>query len=117
MNDNLQHIYESIEPDSSCSRLEPYRQVILRWRRTGHSYRRILRALSANGVKVAIGTLHEFVQRRSRPRADEPPPSPPARSNQAEAKSMGVKEETRLPRRRSPEEIAAMRAASQRNQP
>ena len=112
---DFEHIYESVGDIAPRSRLEPYRDVILRWRRKRPpvSYRRILRALTAQGVTVTVRTLFEFVQRRSRPRGEEAeapidriqPAIPP------ECKPMGAREETPLPRR-SPEEIAAMRAAA-----
>ena len=60
---------DSIEsPVRAQSRLEPYRDVILRWHREGHSFRCIHAALAKNGIHVALMTLHEFVKRRARPR-------------------------------------------------
>jgi len=111
MKPELQRIYESMKDEAPRSCLEPYRDVILRWRRSKRSYRCIQQVLAANGVKVALMTLHEFVQRRSRPRTDERHSDPTAASYQTESAPTGVKEETRLPRR-SPDEIAAMRAAA-----
>src|SRR5664279_3813064 len=51
------------------SRLEPYREQILLWRRRGKSYRRI-QALLADKCQVGIAyePLRRFVQRRNRPR-------------------------------------------------
>ncbi len=112
---DFERIYESVGDVAPRSRLEPYRNLILRWRRKRPpvSYRRILRALAAEGVTVTVRTLYEFVQRRSRPRAEEA--NVPIDRIQPyivpERKPMGAKEQTPLPRR-SPEEIAAMRAAA-----
>jgi hypothetical protein len=113
MINNQQRLFESIADTASRSRLEPYREVILRWRRGRVSYRRILKALAANGVTVGRMTLYEFVQRRSRPRTAEPedPPVERMQPDPPEHKPIRSKEETPLPRR-SPEEIAAMRAAA-----
>jgi len=64
-----QRIYDSTPEDEPRSRLDPYRELILRWRRQGRTYRRILQMLRDDcHLKVAFGTLHEFVQKRSRPR-------------------------------------------------
>ena len=55
--------------------LEPYREVILRWRRQGRSYRRICKLLGDKfDLKVGRTALHEFVWRRSRPRKVAPEP-------------------------------------------
>ena len=112
MNRDLQHIFDTTADDEARSRLEPYRELILRWRRQGRSYRRI-RQLLATSCKVTIArsTLHEFVQRRSRSRTDTPAPVQPAPPNQIERKPMAGGEEKLIPRR-SPEEIAAMRTAA-----
>lgn len=68
----IQRRLEDIPEDESKSRLEPYRSVILRWRRQGRSYRRIGDLLKENaGVQISYRALYEFVQRRSRPRKIE----------------------------------------------
>ena len=87
MKDELQQIFDSVPEDAPRSRLEPYRELILRWRRQGRTYRRICRLLNDRcKVKVAYGPLYRFVQRRSRPRYLHPeaelqpatiPPTPP----------------------------------------
>jgi hypothetical protein len=60
---------EDVPLDEARSRLEPFKALILRWRRQGRSYRRILRILRDEcHVEVAYGPLYRFVQRRSRPR-------------------------------------------------
>jgi hypothetical protein len=73
MKPELERIYETTAEDESRSRLEPYRELILRWRRQGRTYRRI-RALLVEkcSIKVSTMTVHEFVQRRSRPRTVQP---------------------------------------------
>ncbi len=73
MDENLQQMLDSVPEDEPRSHLEPYRDVILRWRRQGRSYRRICKLLAKKcGVKVAYGPLYRFVQRRSRPRKIQP---------------------------------------------
>jgi len=63
MNPELQRIYDSMPEDEPRSRLDPYRELILRWRRQGRTYRRILQMLRDEcRVKVAFGTLHEFAK-------------------------------------------------------
>jgi len=102
MTEEYQRLYESIDGNDARSKLESYREVILRWKRDSRPFRAIQRALSKNGVSVALGTLHEFVQRRSRPRKSVAPPihhNPAACSDRPQA-------------RRSPEEVAAMREAA-----
>jgi hypothetical protein len=69
MNTELQRIFDSIPDEEARSRLEPYRELILRWRRKGRSYRWICRTMNEKcGVTVAYGPLYRFVQRLSRPR-------------------------------------------------
>jgi hypothetical protein len=69
MNEDFQRIIDSVPEDEPRSRLEPYREAILRWRRQGRSYRRICKLLADNfDLEVGKSALHEFVQRRSRPR-------------------------------------------------
>jgi hypothetical protein len=75
MKPELERIYETTAEDESRSRLEPYRELILRWRRQGRTYRRIQALLLEKcSIKVSTMTLHEFVQRRSRPRVVQPQP-------------------------------------------
>ena len=69
MNGDHQRVADSVLEDEPRSRLEPYREVILRWRRQGRSYRRICKLLGDKfDLKVGRTALHEFVWRRSRPR-------------------------------------------------
>ena len=75
MNGDHQRIADSVLEDEPRSRLEPYREVILRWRRQGRSYRRICKLLGDKfDLKVGRTALHEFVWRRSRPRKVAPEP-------------------------------------------
>ena len=73
MNEELQQIFDSAPEDEAKSRLEPYRELVLRWRRQGRSYRRICQLLRDKcGVDITYLPLYEFVQRRSRPRKLKP---------------------------------------------
>ena len=75
MNGDHQRVAVSVLEDEPRSRLEPYREVILRWRRQGRSYRRICKLLGDKfDLKVGRTALHEFVWRRSRPRKVPPEP-------------------------------------------
>ena len=75
MNEELQQIFDSAPGDEPKSRLEPYRELVLRWRRQGRSYRRICQLLRDKcGVDITYLPLYEFVQRRSRPRKPKPEP-------------------------------------------
>ena len=68
MDERLQKIFDSVPADEPRSRLEPYRELILRWRRQGRTYHRIRQLLAEQcDVKVAYVTLYRFIQRRSRP--------------------------------------------------
>jgi hypothetical protein len=59
---------ENLPPDEPRSKLEPLRELILRWRQQGRSYRRIQQLLREKcQVDVAYETLRRFVQRRERP--------------------------------------------------
>jgi hypothetical protein len=73
--EELLKLLENLPPDEPRSKLEPFRAVILRWRRQGRSYRRIQEILLEQcKVDVAYETLRKFVQRRQRPRTTEPEP-------------------------------------------
>lgn len=72
MKPELQSIFESSPEDAPRSRLEPYRELILRWRRQGRTFRWICCTLNQKcGVKVAYGPLYRFIQSRSRDRKIE----------------------------------------------
>jgi len=66
MNPELQQIYDRVPLDTPRSRLEPYRELVLAWRRQGRTYRRIVTLLDQEcAVKVGYSALYDFVQRRS----------------------------------------------------
>jgi hypothetical protein len=71
----LEQVLESVpEDDEPCSRLEPFKSYILRWRRQGKSYRKIQRILRNEcKVKVHHETLRKFVKLRSKPRKPAEP--------------------------------------------
>ena len=112
--EDLERLYESIGGTASRSCLEPYREVILRWRRKRPpvSYRRILQALAAEGVIVTVRTLYEFVQRRSRPRFTEPTPASVEPMQPEQFTVVATNAAESKTRRCSPHEILAMRAAA-----
>jgi len=75
----LLQLLENLPPDEPRSKLEPFRAIILRWRRQGRSYRRIQEILREQcQIDVAYETLRRFVQRRQRPRASEQESEPVA---------------------------------------
>ena len=73
----LGRMFEGIPARSARTRLEAYRDLILRWRREGRTYREIQRILRERcDLKAAYGPLYRFVQRQSRPRKVQPEPEP-----------------------------------------
>jgi len=69
MNPELQRIYDSLPEDEPKSRLEPYRELILRWRRQGRSHKRIAGFLRDQcKIRVSGEAVRKFVKLRSRPR-------------------------------------------------
>ena len=117
MKQEHQRIFDDFPTDEPRSRLEPYRELILRMRRQGRTYHRIRKLLADRcGVKVAYATLYEFVQTRSRPRKAE---------DEIQAQTMAVPtQSTEQPvaktyTKLSPEEAAAQRAVIKalRNKP
>lgn len=112
MDQKLQQILDNLPQDEPRSRLEPYREFILKLRRRGRSYRRIRNILADTcAVQVSQTALVAFIKRRNRPRSIQPPVTELPPLEQPERKPMGGREENVIPRR-SPEEIAAMRAAA-----
>jgi hypothetical protein len=109
MKPELQKIFESTPAEDPRSRLEPYCEAILRWRRQGRSYRRICQLLCDRfGTNVSKSALYKFVQRRSRPRKIQPEielQSDPEQTDQP----VPPKRHTKL----SPEEVAQQRALIQ----
>jgi hypothetical protein len=68
--EELQHILDSLPAEQPRSRLEAYRDVILRLRRQGRPYRRVAQILAEKfGVRAGTMTVHDFIRRRSRPSA------------------------------------------------
>jgi len=92
MTPEQQHLYESIEAGPSRARLEPHREVILRWRREGRSYRCIQHTLAANGITIRLSALYRFIKRRSRPRTATSVPSEFPPPNQAELRAEVTRE-------------------------
>lgn len=73
LKEELQRIYDSEPEDQPRGRLEPYRELILRWRRQGRTYHRIRELLAVRcKVTVAYVTLYRFIKRSSRPRKVKP---------------------------------------------
>jgi hypothetical protein len=69
VNEELQRIYDSVAEDDRRSRLDPFGELILRWRRQGKSHDRIRQLLADKcGVKIAFGPLYRYIERRSKPR-------------------------------------------------
>lgn len=109
MNHRLQQIFDETPQDGSRSKLDPYRQLIFRWRRQGRTYRRIRELLAEKcGVETNVANLYRYAQRRARPCETEP--------EMASAAPAVVDASTP---RRSPEEIAAerVRITAFRSQP
>jgi hypothetical protein len=110
MNPELQRIFDNVPEDKPRSRLEPFREVILRWRRQGRTYRRIQELLADEcSIQVSTTMLFKFVKARSRPRKPESkaePESPPMQTPTEQAMTFRPRP------RRTPEETAAMREAA-----
>jgi hypothetical protein len=109
VNPELLRIYDGTLEDEPRSRLQPYCELILRWRRQGKSYRRICRLLAEKcGVRIGRTTLNEFVHRRSRPRKAHPEAELEPEAAQTEQPVAPTKY-TKL----SPDEVARQRALIQ----
>jgi hypothetical protein len=109
VNPELLRIYDGTPEDEPRSRLQPYCELILRWRRQGKSYRRICKLLADRcGVRIGRTALNEFVQRRSRPRKGQPEVELPPEAAQTE-QSVAPTKYTKL----SPDEVARQRALIQ----
>ena len=73
MREDLQLIYDSVPPDEPRSRMEPYRELILRWRRQGRTYRKIQTLLAERcSLVVSTTSIFKFVKGRSRPNRKSP---------------------------------------------
>lgn len=69
-----QKIFDSVPPELPKSRLEPYRSLILLWRRQGRPLRKIKELLAEKfGVQVSIVMVGKFIKSRSRGKAAAPP--------------------------------------------
>ena len=67
MNQGLQQIYDHVPLDTPRSRLEPYRELLLAWRRKGRTYRRIVALLDEEcALKIGCSAVCQFVRRRCR---------------------------------------------------
>lgn len=114
MKEELQRIYDSVPEDEPKSRLEPYRELILRWRRQGRTYHRIRELLATRcNVTVAYVTLYRFIKRCSRPRKAQPDLGFEPETQPVNDSSGAVQSVERKPRM-TPEERAALRASYDR---
>jgi hypothetical protein len=82
----LQAILDSLPPPRRRSKLEPYAALIRALRARGRSYREIVTILRERcGLRVAVHTVHHFVQTRvpkkARLRPSRRPSSRPVRSS------------------------------------
>jgi hypothetical protein len=74
MKPEIQRIYEETRENEARSRMDPYSELILCWRRQGKSYRTIIRLLAEKcSIQISKTPLMRFVQRRSRPRKQGEP--------------------------------------------
>ena len=73
MNAELQRVYDETPAELPLSRLEPYKDLILRWRRDGRSYPAICKLLKSKfGVQSSAEPLRrQYVLRRTRKRNAE----------------------------------------------
>lgn len=113
MNAELQRIFDSTPNDTPRSRLEPYRELILRWRRQGRTYRRIKTLLADQcSIQVSTTMLFKFVKSRSRPHKIEPEDEPQLLDTTSPDRigpEQAVQKSTKL----SPEEVARQRGLIQ----
>jgi len=109
MDQKLEQILNELPTQSSRSRLEPYRELILRLRRDGRSFDAIRRILEDRcSVHISNNALLEFVHRRSRPR--KAPDTAPQKPDPTYQKPVACEEQPRPTPRWTQEEIEAMRA-------
>jgi len=79
MENALQAILDSLPPRRRRSKLEPYAALIRALRARGRSYREIVTILRDRcGLRVAVHTVHHFVQGRARKNAKRRPSRHPA---------------------------------------
>jgi hypothetical protein len=110
MDTNLQELFKNMPSAAGRSRLEAYKELVLRLRRGGHSYEAIRTILADRCyLQISKNALVEFIQRRSRPRK---PTLDAAASAPEPLHSISVESGNRPQGRHSPEEVAAMREAA-----
>ena len=65
----LDEIVDGMLDKPGGSRLDPYKEAILRWRRRGLSYRKVQRVLLEHcGIRIGYDPLRRYVLRRTRSR-------------------------------------------------
>lgn len=112
MNVDLQRVFDNTPDDTPRSRLEPYQELILCWRRQGRTYRRIQQLLTRQcSVKVSLAMLYKFVKSRSRPRQAQPELQSEPIVIAASAVPVPIPPGQAAQPRRSPEELAVRREA------
>src|SRR5215469_8090996 len=109
MDQQLEEILKTVPTATAKSRLEPFRELILRLRRDGHSYNAIRLILAERcDLHISNNALLVFIRRRQRPRTSVSPEPP--RPDPVYQKSIECEEQSKLTRRWTKEEIEAMRA-------
>jgi hypothetical protein len=106
MTPELQRVYDETPDAPPLSRLEPFKDLILRWRRDGRSFPAICKLLGKQGVPITKEPLRQYVQRRTRRSKKTPAPEVTTPTLAPIASSVPVRP------KRSAEEIAAMRDAA-----
>lgn len=106
MNDALQRIYDATPEEPPLSRLEPFKELILRWRRDHRSLPAICRLLKIQcGVQITREPLRKYILRRTRKGkvtvGPEAVVTPPVAASARD-----------LPAKRAASEIASMRLAA-----
>jgi hypothetical protein len=109
----LQKVLDSVpEQNDPRSKLDPFRPYILRWRRQGKTYRKILQILRDEcHTPVAFETLRQFVKSRSRPRKPQPDIDVETTTVQPDHSSSATGQSVERKPRMTPEERAALRAS------
>ena len=105
MDPNLEEILKRLPDTRTKSRLEPYREFVLRLRRRGQSFDAIRDVLAEQcALRISKTALIEFVHRRARPRTSASEAEPLNRN------TVECEEQPRPTLRWTEEEIEAMRA-------
>jgi hypothetical protein len=109
MDRKLEEILKTVPTATSKSRLEPFRELILRLRRDGHSYNAIRLILEERcDLHISNNALLVFIRRRQRTRTSVGPESP--RPGPVCREPIEREEQPKVARRWTQEEIEAMRA-------